>query len=117
MEADAHEGASPEATAWVADACDRALYKAFAHEAARAVASGRSLAQKQAALVKPSAEVAPRLASYSCVKGWGRACSSRASASETLPDWEDGASSPLEGVDKVEELAVPAGPLLQDTLL
>jgi hypothetical protein len=67
--ADAHEGASPEATVWVADVCGRALYKAFAHEVARTVASGRSLAQKQVVLVKPSAEAALRLASYSYVKG------------------------------------------------
>jgi hypothetical protein len=65
--ADVHEGASPEATAWV-DACDRALYKAFAHEVARMVASGRLLAQKPAVLVKPSAEVALHSASYSYVK-------------------------------------------------
>jgi len=69
VEAGAHEGASPEATAWVADACDRALYKAFAREAAQTVASGRSLAQKQAVLVKPSAKAALHSASYSYVKG------------------------------------------------
>jgi hypothetical protein len=44
------------------------------------------------------------------------ACSSRA-ASETWPDWEDGASFPPEGVDKAEETAVPVGPLLLGTLL
>jgi hypothetical protein len=45
------------------------------------------------------------------------ACSFREASSETLPDWEDGASSLMEGGDRVEEAVVLAGPSLVDTPL